>query len=128
MVSVDPLYAFDAEQIARKIASTFETVLEQTRAVLPLNLGRAIRFLDSGKRKANISIMKVTLPLKEMTVSEKIGIMEEIWSDLSSPGEGYTPPGWHSRVLGERLRLAESGEVGFTEWETAKKQIKDRIS
>ncbi len=63
-----------------------------------------------------------------MTVSEKIGIMEEIWSDLSSPGEGYSPPDWHDRILKERSRLAESGEVSFTDWEAAKKQIKDRIS
>jgi hypothetical protein len=72
--------------------------------------------------------MKVTLPLKEMTISEKIGIMEDIWSDLSSAKEGYSPPDWHDSILSERLRLAESGEVGFTDWETAKKQIKDRVS
>lgn len=73
-------------------------------------------------------MMKITLPLKDMTVSEKIGIMEEIWADLSSIREGYSPPDWHDRILEERARLAESGEVGFTDWETAKKQIKDRIS
>ena len=56
--------------------------------------------------------MKVILPLKEMTVLEKIGIMEDIWSDLSSAEEGYSPPDWHDRILQERLRLAESGEVG----------------
>ena len=63
--------------------------------------------------------------LKEMTVSEKISIMEEIWSDLSSADEGYSPPDWHVRILEERSRLAESGEVGFTEWETAKKEIRE---
>ena len=63
--------------------------------------------------------MKVTLPLKEMTVSEKLGIMEEI---------GYSPPDWHDRILEERSRLSESGEVGFTDWETAKRQINDRVS
>lgn len=72
--------------------------------------------------------MKITLPLKEMTVSEKIGIMEEIWSDLASTREGYSPPDWHGRILEERARLAESEEVGFTDWETAKKQINDRVS
>ncbi len=72
--------------------------------------------------------MKVTLPLKEMTVPEKIGIMEEIWSDLSSVESGYSPPDWHERILEERSRLAESGEVGFTDWETAKKEIQNRVS
>lgn len=72
--------------------------------------------------------MHVTLPLKEMTIAEKIGAMEEIWSDLSNSGESYSPPVWHDRILEERARLAESGEVGFTDWETAKKQITDRVS
>lgn len=72
--------------------------------------------------------MNVTLPLKEMTIAEKIGVMEEIWSDLSSSDKSYSPPAWHARILEERTRLAESGEVGFTDWETAKRQIKDRVS
>ena len=72
--------------------------------------------------------MKVTLPLKDMTISEKIGIMEEIWSDLSNEQKQYFPPDWHGRILEERSRLAESGEVGFTEWETAKREIRDRVS
>ncbi len=72
--------------------------------------------------------MKVTLPLQEMTVSEKIEAMEAIWADLSKSDHGYTPPAWHEQVLEKRKRLAESGEVGFTDWETAKKEIKNRIS
>ncbi len=71
--------------------------------------------------------MNVTLPLNEMTIAEKIGVMEEIWSDLSNKNKGYCPPAWHDRILEERARLAESGEVGFTDWETAKKQISDRV-
>ncbi|RLA38714.1 MAG: acyl-protein synthetase [Gammaproteobacteria bacterium] len=72
--------------------------------------------------------MKVSLPLQETTVSEKIGIMEEIWSDLSRTELGYSPPDWHGRILEERRKLGDSGEVGFTDWETAKKEINDRDS
>ena len=88
----------------------------------------AFLFLTLAKKSAKISHMKVTLPLKEMTVSEKIGIMEEIWSDLLRADEGYSPPAWHARIIEERSRLAESEEVGFTDWETAKKQIRDGVS
>ena len=72
--------------------------------------------------------MKVTLPLNEMTVAEKIGVMEEIWNNLSNAQEGIRPPDWHGRILEERSRLAESGDVGYTDWATAKAQIRGRVS
>jgi hypothetical protein len=72
--------------------------------------------------------MKISLPLNEMTISEKIGVMEEIWQDLSKAEDSYSPPEWHSRVLEERRRLAESGTVGFTDWDVAKQEIRDRVS
>ena len=84
--------------------------------------------LDVRVERAIIFIMKVSLPLKELTVSEKIGIMEEIWSDLSNSEETNSLPEWHDRILEERSGLAKSGEVGFTDWQTAKKQIKERVS
>jgi hypothetical protein len=72
--------------------------------------------------------VNVSLPLKEMTIAQKIGAMEEIWSDLSNSEKAYSPPAWHERILEARGQLAESGEVGFTDWEIAKKQINDRVS
>ena len=86
------------------------------------------RPLDAGIEFSKSDHMKIALPLKEMTVSEKIGIMEEIWTDLSSVNAGYSPPDWHGRILEERSRLAESGEVRFTDWDTAKREIRDRVS
>lgn len=72
--------------------------------------------------------MKVTLPLDKMSVAEKIDIMETIWSDLSKAPQNYSPPKWHGSILKERMLLAESGDVGFTDWDQAKKQIEDRLS
>ncbi len=43
-----------------------------------------MRHLDLGTKFTEDTAMKITLPRKEMTVSEKIEIMEEIWTDLSS--------------------------------------------
>jgi hypothetical protein len=84
--------------------------------------------VDVGENSAKIYSMNLTLPLKEMTIAEKIGVMEEIWCDLSNSGMSYSPPAWHDRILEERARLANSGEVGFTDWEAAKKQISDLVS
>jgi len=72
--------------------------------------------------------MQVSLPLKEMTLSDKIRIMEDLWVDLSKDDSGYEPPEWHGEILKERKKRIESGELKFTDWETAKKEIKDRVS
>lgn len=74
-----------------------------------------------------MSAIKVALPLKEMSLMQKMDVMEEIWKDLSCSVAEYSPPDWHGSILAERKRLAESGEVGFSDWETAKQEIQNRI-
>jgi hypothetical protein len=72
--------------------------------------------------------MKISLPLKEMTTPEKIRMMEEIWADLSDPNSGFVPPDWHQGVLEERKKGILKGSQRFTDWEKAKKEIRDRVS
>lgn len=63
-----------------------------------------------------------------MSLSEKLQVMEEIWSDISAPASGYSPPDWHGDILKERKKRIDAGEIGFTDWETAKEDIKKRVS
>ena len=72
--------------------------------------------------------MQITLPLQEMTISDKIRVMEDIWNDLSKDDSGYTPPDWHHDILKIRQERLNSRDIGFTDWETAKKEIRKRIS
>ncbi len=67
--------------------------------------------------------MKIALPLDEMSVSDKISVMEDLWADLTRSASRYSPPDWHGKILEVRSELAKAGEVGFTDWETAKKEI-----
>lgn len=54
--------------------------------------------------------------------------MEEIWSDLSVEDSGYTPPEWHGSVLEDRKAQYAAGEIESSDWEEAKKRIRDSIS
>ncbi len=72
--------------------------------------------------------MPVTLPLNEMTVSEKLQLMEALWADLSRNVDGFESPDWHREVLEERERRITSGEAHFTDWEQAKADIRKRVS
>jgi hypothetical protein len=72
--------------------------------------------------------MSIELPLDQMTFSEKLQLMEILWADLTRKPDDFPSPAWHKDVLEECQRKAESGEGHFTDWETAKKEIRRRVS
>lgn len=72
--------------------------------------------------------MPVTLPLSEMTLPEKLEIMEALWEDISRDAGGFESPEWHREVLEERERRIVSGEARFSDWEEAKADIRKRVS
>lgn len=69
--------------------------------------------------------MSIMLPLDEMTVAEKLQLMEAIWDDLTRHDEAVESPEWHRDVLAERERRIESGEARFILWEEAKADIRN---
>jgi hypothetical protein len=71
--------------------------------------------------------MAVNVPLHELSVEEKLQLMEAIWVDLSGEPDRVESPGWHQKVLEETERKVAAGEAGFTDWETAKRSIRDRV-
>ncbi len=70
----------------------------------------------------------LTLPLEQMTVKEKLQVMEELWRDLSCNQNQIPIPQWHKDILDRREKLVKEGKATFVDWETAKKRIADRIS
>lgn len=72
--------------------------------------------------------MPVTLPLNDMTVSEKLQLMEALWEDLTRNAEAIESPEWHREILEERERRIASGKVQFSDWEQAKADIRKRVS
>jgi len=71
--------------------------------------------------------MEITLPLEKMTIAEKLRMMETLWNDLTRNGEQFESPAWHEEVLRERAARVEQGKESFMAWETAKKQVRDRV-
>ena len=72
--------------------------------------------------------MPVDLPLDKMTTEEKLQAMEVLWADLSRDPAQVPSPGWHEEVLREREQRVKEGKERFVDWETAKKQLRDRLS
>ena len=46
--------------------------------------------------------MSINLPLKDMTLQEKLAVMESIWEDLARTPEAIESPTWHKDILDER--------------------------
>lgn len=72
--------------------------------------------------------MEVNIPLEKMTIEEKIQTMETIWDDLCRKAEEMPSPSWHKKVLQAREDRIKKGEEKFIDWNSAKKDILDKIS
>ena len=72
--------------------------------------------------------MPVTLPLKEMTLQEKLAAMELLWEDLARTPEAVESPAWHKDILDERRQRLAEGKSRFIDWETAKAEIRKKLS
>ena len=85
--------------------------------------------LDLESVRGNIADMAATtLPIDQMTVGEKLMAMESLWDSLCQDEAQIPVQEWHKQVLDERRRQIETGEAKFIDWETAKANIRDRIS
>ncbi len=72
--------------------------------------------------------MPIHLPLKDMTLLEKLAVMESLWEDLSKTPDTIESPAWHKDVLEERRQRTAQGQSTFSDWETAKANIRKRLS
>ena len=72
--------------------------------------------------------MSITLPLKEMTLHEKLAVMESLWEDLARYPESIESPTWHKDILDERHQRIADGKAQFVDWETAKAEIRKKLS
>jgi len=62
--------------------------------------------------------------LKEMSLEEKLRLMELIWQDISADEEQILVPESHKAELEKRAQMVQEGKSKFIDWEQAKKEIK----
>ena len=63
---------------------------------------------------------KVVLPLSQLTLAQKLDLMETLWTDLSRNEEKFESPAWHATVLKEREEAYAAGKLKVSDWEEAK--------
>ena len=71
--------------------------------------------------------MDPVLPLEQMTVAEKLRVMELIWADLSRHADRFESPAWHADVLRERDQRVAEGKEAYLGWDEAKRELRERL-
>ena len=71
--------------------------------------------------------MTATIDLQQMSVPEKLRLMEDLWRDLSKDERNLASPEWHGAVLAEREKKLASGEDKLVDWETAKRELRAKL-
>ncbi|MCX5971247.1 MAG: addiction module protein [Coprothermobacterota bacterium] len=71
--------------------------------------------------------MEAALPLDQMTIDEKLRALERIWADLCRVEMAVPSPLWHRDVLQAREARLLNDQEQFTNWEEAKKRIRDFV-
>jgi hypothetical protein len=71
---------------------------------------------------------RIGLPLSELTLSQKLDLMEAIWDDLARDEQTLESPDWHEEVLNDREQALASGEVAVSVWAEAKDRIRKNVS
>ncbi len=57
--------------------------------------------------------MIATLPLKKMSIQDKISAMESIWEDLCQNAGDIASPEWHKDILKEREKNRNPALIHF---------------
>ncbi len=71
--------------------------------------------------------MSFNLPLKDMSLHEKLAAMESLWEDIARTPEAFESPTWHKDILDERRQRLATGKSELVDWETAKADIRNRV-
>ena len=65
--------------------------------------------------------------IRILPLSEKLELLEAVWSELSLDADNIEIPQWHKDILDERQRGIEQGSMQSIDWEVAKEQISRRV-
>ncbi len=71
--------------------------------------------------------MQTTLPLDELSVSEKLVVINEVWDSLMQTKEAIPSPKWHEEVLLERAKNIQNGNANFKSLAVAKKELQKKF-
>ena len=64
---------------------------------------------------------KIKLPLSEFSVAQKLGLLEDLWTDLADDADRFESAVWHKTVIEDRKMALKAGKITVSDWQEAKK-------
>lgn len=62
--------------------------------------------------------------VRQLPRSEKLKLMEALWSELSRPDANFESPAWHAKELADTEQRLAQGKEQILDWEDAKKKLR----
>ena len=72
--------------------------------------------------------MTGTLEIERMSLTERLQAMELLWRSMAAKPEKLESPGWHKKVLQQRLANVEAGKGEFLTLAQLKKRLAKRAA
>jgi hypothetical protein len=82
---------------------------------------------DLRLRTIEIMTTASTIPIENLSVADKIVLMERHWDDLSRCPADVVSPDWHGDVLDKRRDSVREGRAAFVDWDSAKQRLRERL-
>jgi len=71
--------------------------------------------------------MHLAIPLEQMTATDKLQAIEELWADLARESADVPSPAWHGQVLREREQRVADGKARFLDVAEAKQAVREKL-
>jgi hypothetical protein len=70
--------------------------------------------------------MSETLPIEEMTLQQKLELLDRLCDDLARQADLVPSPAWHEEVVEARLAEIEAGRGRFVPLDDAARRLRNR--
>ncbi|MGD9562681.1 MAG: addiction module protein [Pyrinomonadaceae bacterium] len=68
------------------------------------------------------------LVLEELSVGEKVELMEALWEDMLQRSNSLPSLNWHKQILDERRQSVLSGEARYSSLDEVEKRLMNQLS
>lgn len=68
------------------------------------------------------------LVLEELSVGEKVELMEALWEDMLQRSNSLPSLSWHKQILDERRQSVLSGEARYSSLDEVEKRLMNQLS